>query len=243
MAGKPCCRCRVCIAEGANALHRDADGCLSVCISTEADNQLVEDAAGCLYVPPSPGVEPCISTDAGNQLTEGTDGCLYVPPPGAPVAPVFGQQELTTIAWSLTPLPQTQWHDAPLTIALPAAGTYRLGGAVTGEVSIANVGNQPSGGLHSRLFDTGAGAEVPWSMREVAGLNVLTGVSSDVPGDVWVARGSAPVDVLYTVPGPTTIVLQGLIAGASLAAGTYFSGFWNIDARNRHTVVNFHKIA
>lgn len=240
-----------CISTDAgNVLQEGTDGCLYVaepapaapCVAPASEDVLAVDADGCLSLVTDPsgpirpgenGLTVCLSADPDNAVSLDDDGCLYVP------APPFGQVPLGGPAFILNELAAGQWHDAPLTITLPEAGTYQIGGAVYGHLD--KTPNTLGALLAAQLYDQTAGAVVPLSTRGVISFNESDGFTST---GIWHNRATAPMDVQYTVSGPTTLVLQGRYSGpvASPGGGLWSAAFLNNPGFFGSTFLNYRKI-
>ena len=88
------------------------------------------------------------------------------------------------------------WEDTGLSIALPAAGTYLIGGHISGAgESSAGV----TGSIKARLYDSTAGAGISASVRRC----VYVGVTGEV------RVGNASYSMIVAVTQASTVKLQG----------------------------------
>jgi hypothetical protein len=113
----------------------------------------------------------------------------------------------------LQPTASGVWVDSGLSVALPAAGLYELDATVRAGLN-ADAGTNTW--IRAHLFDVTAGADVPDSEVLVHQLITTAGT-----GPMNGGNDSAPILVMYTVPGPTTIRLEAArhdSVGASTAA-------------------------
>ncbi|MCC9311075.1 hypothetical protein LN042_29090 [Kitasatospora sp. RB6PN24] len=125
--------------------------------------------------------------------------------PAAPLA-TYGIQHLNT----QVDLPPGTWTDTPLEVVLPRSGSYELDANVRGRLD----GVPPLNTyITARLWDVGAGAQVPQSARLVYQIIDYNAGNAETGGNA-----TAPISELIRVNGPTVIRLQALRTDAVGAA-------------------------
>lgn len=125
-------------------------------------------------------------------------GTLAVTPPTATTGQsVLGASFIITAA-------STVWQATGLTLTLPSAGTYRIGGAIRGYLQPGAVEGQQ---ISARLWNNTAGALVANSEVTVIGVYGAT-----------IGQATAPLEVILTVGAPAVIEVQAFRSGTAWVA-------------------------
>ncbi len=131
-------------------------------------------------------------------------------------AMVYGSQRLVG-SFGITS--RAAWLDTGLTLTLPAAGTYRVSGRVTGVLVPTAGGSLFTAGIYARLYDASAAAAVADSASTVAWCAANPGTTSEatapIAGDVTVT-GAGTVKLQVYLDDPSLIVaIDGIAARVS----------------------------
>ncbi|GAA2697441.1 hypothetical protein [Nonomuraea recticatena] len=157
-----------------------------------------------------------------------TSGSFQPPRP----TPVVGQAVVAT--FNLQPLTVNVWHDTPFTITLPEAGTYRVGGALRGNVTQLASDTIVGIAVFTQFVDvTAGGVIVPESFRTLAG---ATKPNQNIGTGNFGVQATSPVDFHYTIPEPRTLRLQGRRGGSTNVASI-------LGGPNSGSLVTYEKVA
>ncbi|AKA61695.1 hypothetical protein SEA_YDN12_28 [Streptomyces phage YDN12] len=162
--------------------------------------------------------QQCLSTNPGNLASYDETGCLYV----AEFTPLFNSVRLLDTL-DVVALTSGVWTDTPMTITIPAAGTFELiaDWFATLHANVSADGGSAGSRIHCRLRNETASNTVAGTQ-----VNVLT-VYSNKAGRYQNAGGSS-VHAYLTTTGPTVIrsqilrvdVTSGAAVGTAIATSS-----------------------